>query len=642
MSNTPHIKAIITQVAMENMPSLLRNSLLEDRLFQEKCEITSDAVLSIGDSGLSIRQSSFYESIRMTHSDTDETTVVDTENRKWNLYYETEHEGPPVLVISNDEQRLAIPHFPRISTDIAKRIQSLDKSVCDVNLPAEARNDWHSLLSERSLENDEVDEYLSDFRDTPAQLTRAIRNEIATGRSSVSSLVPSSRRYFERLVGKYDGSASISEYAAGVGKQFINVLLAWRQYDGFLFSLFLSSHAALTVEIDITGLGSEDLLRAFNYLVEHGDTMSQLGAIEVGLRVLPEHPEIEPSITRLIETIRDNDVDSSARGLKLLSSLYILVDGEVTRKRLMADTPPFYRRLASLAQAALIHRQFVDSGIDDSFCEWAFESRGEHFYWQSLADMRLEPHWNPDLSVASQIKADFLGRIIIAAYNFEKNIEGCGLQNLILGNGPNSVLSNSEFPYHYLSGPLEGTEGHQNALPDEFSRAIEEQLNSEDEIGPSSFVALVNSAMIFRVNTDQAELAAKVLKIGNYRLTKIEDKTQLLAILNGLATVAATSRSTVLANELRILVRRYRSDKQFRLSLEEAMRICLVASASRKELNEWREFTGEWITELAFSNLKDDEGEAFYSHLNHLLQAVPELWVTCSRADAALKAFLSS
>ena len=579
---------------MENMPLLIRNTLLEDRLFREKCEITSDAVLSIGDSVLSIRQTSFYEAIRKKHSVTDETTVVDIENRKWKLHYETEHEGPPMLVISNDEQRLVIPHFPEISADLAKRIQSLDKSAYDVNLPAEARNDWHSLLSERSLENDEVDEYLSDFRDTPVQLTRAIRNEIATGRSSVSSLVPSSRRYFERLVGKYDGSASISEYAAGAGKQFINQLLAWRQYDGFLFSLFLSSHAALTVEIDITGLESEDLVRAFNYLVEHGDTISQLGAVEVGLRVLPDRPEIEPNITRLIEAIRDNDVDSSARGLKLLSSLYILVDGEVTRKRLMADTPPFYRRLASLAQAALIHRQLVDSGIDDRFCEWAIDNRGEHFYWQSLADMRLEPHWNPDLSVASQIKADFLGRIMIAAYNFEKNIEGCGLQNLILGNEPNSLLSKSEFPYHYFSGPLEGTEGHPNALPDDLSRAIEEQLNSEDEIGPSSFVALVNSAMIFRVNTDQAELAAKVLKIGNYRLTKIEDKTQLLAILNGLATVAATSRSTVLADELRILVRRYRSDKQYRLSLEEAMRICLVASASRKELNEWREFTGEW------------------------------------------------
>ena len=640
MSNTPYIRTIITQAAIENIPSILRNSLLEDRLFRGKCEITSDAVLSIGESGLSIRQSSFYEAIRKKHSGTDETTVVDTENRKWNLYYETEHEGPPVLVISNDEQRLSIPHFPRISADFAKRIQSLDKSACDVNLPAEARNDWHSLLSERPLENDEVDEYLSDFRDTPVQLTRAIRNEIATGRSSISSLVPSSRRYFERLVGKYDGSASISEYAAGAGRQFINGLLAWRQYDGFLFSLFLSSHATLTVEIDITGLGSEDLARAFNYLVEHGDTISQLGAVEVGLRVLPDRPEIEPSITRLIEAIRDDDIDSSARGLKLLSSLYILVDGEVSRTRLMPDTPPFYRRLASLAQAALIHRQLIDSGVDDRFCEWAFENRGGHFYWQSLADMRLEPRWHPDLSVASQMKADFFGRIMNAATNFANNIEGRELQNLIFGNKPNSLFSRSEFPYHYIPGPLEGTESHTIALPDDFFRAIEEQLNS-DEIGPSSFIALVNSAMIFHVGTDQAELAANVLKLGNYHLSNIEDKNQLLAILNGLATVAATSRSIVLADELRILARRYRSDKQHRLSLEEAMRICLVASASRKELNEWREFTGEWLTELAFSNLKDDEGEAFHSHLNHILHAVPELWVTSSRADAALKAFLS-
>ena len=40
-------------------------------------------------------------------------------------------------------------------------------------------------------------------------------------------------------------------------------------------------------------LDSEDLVRAFDFLDKHGDRISQLGAIDVGLRVLPERPEIE-------------------------------------------------------------------------------------------------------------------------------------------------------------------------------------------------------------------------------------------------------------------------------------------------------------------------------------------------------------
>ena len=440
-------------------------------------------------------------------------------------------------------------------------------------------------------------------------------------------------------MGVYDGNSSIRDYAAGRGKEFLNSLLSWRPYDGFLFGLFLSSHSALTSEISPKGLDSDDLVRVFGFLEKCGDRTSQLGAIEVGLQVLPERPEIESSLIRLVEQIRDDDVDGPASGFKLLSALFVLVDGELGRNRVLSGTPPFYRRLASLSQAALIHRQIASSPIDiDSFCDWALKNRGEYFYFQSLADMRLEPRWNPDLSAASQIKADFFGRIMLAGRNHEKNIAGSKLHSLILGDETGSLHSLSEFPRPYFPGPLEGEESSPNVLPADLAEAVEAQLNAE-EVGPSSFIALVNSAMIFRLEEGQAELAAKILKLGSHRLTNIEDRSQLLAILNGLATVAAASRGQTLPDELRILVRRYRRDTEYALSIDEALRICLVAAASRSDLNAWREFVGDWLTELAFDDFKDNEGSAFHSHLQCLCHVVPELWVCCGRADAALAAY---
>jgi hypothetical protein len=170
---------------------------------------------------------------------------------------------------------------------------------------------------------------------------------------------------------------------------------------------------------------------------------------------------------------------------------------------------------------------------------------------------------------------------------------------------------------------------------------IEAQLKA-DEVGPSSFIALVNSSLIFQIESDQVELAAKALRLGNYRLSNIEDKLQILSILNGLATVAANGRYPALAEELRILMRRYRCDAQYGFSIEDAMRICLVASASHKDLNEWRELVGGWLTELAFGELPGDDGDVFHSHIQCLCHAVPELWVSCSKADAALKAYVGS
>ena len=87
----------------------------------------------------------------------------------------------------------------------------------------------------------------------------------------------------------------------------------------------------------------------------------------------------------------------------------------------------------------------------------------------------------------------------------------------------------------------------------------------------------------------------------------------------GLAKVAAVARSPALADELRILVRKHRYDVEYAISLDEAIRICLVATASRSDLNDWAEFIGDWLTELAFSDLKDDEGQVFYLCLDWAL-----------------------
>ena len=641
MSNIPYARAAMAQAALERLPSTIRNTLLEEKEFRDKYGFKTDGVIALKDSDASIQISVLFNAIRETLSGVTEGRLTDTNGQEWTIKNTAEEGNLPTLVISADDQKLDLPDFTALSPESAIRLRSLDEATSDVNLPDKAKDTWSNVLSERALEDEEIDPFHSEFRDTPIHVAYSIGSEIEGGRSSIACLVPSSHRYYERLVGSYDGSTSIRNYAAGTGKKFIEQLFKWRPYDGFLLSLFLSSHSAMTAKITIDHLGSEDLVRAFDLLEKQGDRLSQLGAIEVGLRTLPEKPEIESYIIRLVEIVRDDNVEDSSKGLKLFSALFVLVDGQLSKTRLMSAKPPFYRRLASLSQAALIHRQLATSGVDDSFCEWAYSNQGEQYYMQTLTDMRLEPRWEPEFSAALQMKADFFGRIMIAARNYEENIKNSTLHDLILGAGPDSLQSRSEFPYPYYPGPLEGTEDPLNTLPADLLETIETQLSAE-KVGPSSFIALVNSARIFRVDIGQVELAAKSLKLANYQLTSLENQSQLLGILNGLATVAAVARSTALADELRILVRRYRQDPQHGFLIEEAMRICLVASASRKDLTHWREFVGDWLTELVFEELKGNEGSVFHSRLMCLCHAVPELWVSCARADAALRAFNDS
>ena len=642
MTNNPYLRATLAYAALELAPPLIRQTLFDDTAFKSEFGFKTEAVLDFVDSGASIQRSIIFDAARKVLSGFPEVEVTDTVGKEWKLINKLREDAPPILAIIRGDQSLDLPDLDILSQDKTTRLRRFEEASSDVNLPAGERHNWRHILSGRALEDEEVDEFYNDIRDTPVHVSRVIRREFADGKTGIATLVPPSHRYFERLVGAYDGSASVQDYAAAKARQFFEHLSEWKPYDGLLFSLFLCSHSSVTAEINVEHLGDEDVVRAFDFLEKHGDRISQVGAIEVGLRIFPERPGIEAVLIRLIEQIRDDRVEDADSGFKILSALFGLVDGELSRTRLLSAKPPFYRRLASLAQASLIHRQYVDAGISgDAFCEWALKTRGGAHYLQTLADLRLEPRWTPNLANASQMQADFFGRIMITARNHEDNIEGSKIHALALGNGPGSLSSLSEFLRPYFPGPLEGGGTSLNPLPAECAEAISTQLSAEKAEVPS-FAALVNTAQIFRMESQQAESAARLLKSSDYQISGLEDKSQLLYVLDGLATVAAVTRSRTLADDLRILVRRYRRDAQYNLSVEDAMRVCLVAAANCADLNAWREFVGDWLTELAFGKLERNEGATFHWCLQYLCHAVPDLWVSCGRADAALEAFCNA
>lgn len=480
MTNSAYVRTELAQAGLELAPPLIRKTLLEEPSFREDYGLMMDHVISFGDIDVSIQCSVLFDAVRkVLTTDVMETEVTDKDGHKWELKNISEERELPNLVLSHGEQHLNMPDFSVLSPDSATRLRFLEKFASDANLPDIVLDAWRNTLMERALEDDEFDAFNSEFHDTPIGRIDFIRSEIINGNGQISSLVPPSRRYFERLVGAYDGSTSIRDYATGSARTHFHELLAWQPYAGFLLSLLLSSHPNLTDEIDVDQLSSEELARALVFLEKNGDRISQLGAIEVGLRVLPSRPDIEPILIRLIEIIRDDDVNGATSGFQLLSALFVLADGELSRTRLLSKLPPFYRRLTALSQASLIHRQLVNTNVDsDQFYEWVFSQRGGQYYLQSLTDMRNEPRWGPDLAVASQIKADFFGRIILAAKKYEENIKGSNIFDLILATNHGSLFSLSSFPDPYLPGPLEGTEETQEALPVEIYETINTQLAS--------------------------------------------------------------------------------------------------------------------------------------------------------------------
>jgi len=459
MENKIYYKSELVQAAFSLIPPMVSSSLLEDVDFREEFGYKADPILTFKESNVSVKSSDLFSSVQKVFSGSSEEHVIDTSGKKWILKCVSDEGEQLRLALHCEEHYIALPDLRPLHQKKSFRLRSLEEIVKDVCLPTNSKETWESILFERSFYSHEMDEFLSDVRDTPTSVARSIHSDFVDGEGSISTLIPKSQRYYRRLVGNYNGSSSVHDYAIVACGELFSQLMEWRSYDGLLLCLLLSSHSSITSEICLENVNSEDLLKAYEFLNQKGDRISQLGAIEIGLRILPLKPEIEPLLIRLIEQIRDDDVDGTSSGFKLLSSLNLLVDGELSKYRIMAEEPPFYRRLVALSHSALIHRQLLAAAVDvDQFREWVTSNFGEQFFMQSLCDMRLEPRWNPSLAMAAQMKQDFLGRIMIASSKYEENIKGSELTDLVLGKGPDSIYSMSDFPWPFFPGPLEGSE----------------------------------------------------------------------------------------------------------------------------------------------------------------------------------------
>ena len=460
-------KTELAKEALDIVPPLLRNALLEDPAFCEEYKLESESAIFFEDPKVTVPRPDLFRAIQKTLSGTRAEEVTDTDGREWKLESTGGESWPPSLVLSCGEVRFPISlSFVSLSPDAETRLRFLEETASDINLPEDAREAWRDILAQRSLENDEVEAFHKDLLHTPVDMVRSISHGISG--KDISFTVPPSRKYIGRLVGEYDGSATIHDYAAGGAGTLFKNLSDWKPYEGFLFSLLLSSHSALAAEIKTDKLDADSLVRAYGLLEKHGDRISQLGAIEIGFRVIRSNPEIEPFLVRLIAQIRNDDVTGRVSGFKLLSALFLLVDGQLSKIRLLSSNPPFYRRLAALAQTALIHRQLANanSGIDsDSFYQWAFYNHGGKHGLQSLVDMRAEPHWNSILGTPEQIKLSFLGRIATAAKEHERDIETEELREIVLGDKPESVLSAVHPLLSYFPGPWTEPGGRRGTCP---------------------------------------------------------------------------------------------------------------------------------------------------------------------------------
>ena len=620
----------------------LRDDLIRRPNFVKSLQSDYTPNTILGVNGPSFNQFQLFDAVREVFTNNGSTEIIDSKKNVWNLSQlksENQVVGKiPLLLKATDGVEIRLINYEPLATEKKIRINFL-KAIQKERFLSEIHIEkWKIIFQERYLTNIEFEDFFKFIMSSPNEFIYTIKNQPLSERFFKFFLVPNSKTYYEQLIGKYDGSDSITEYVKNVARFHISELLEWHPRNGLIHCLLLSTHSAMTTEICSAIDSPKDFEKVLKLLVNSEDTVSQLGAICIGMSQLSKKPNYEPYIIKLIEQLRDDDPEKIESVFNKLINLFVFVDGMLSGTRCLGNTPPFYRRMASFAHATQLHR-FLMSRVKnlDEFFRMIHQMSAHLYVYQTFSDLKSDPRSYPDFSNPIMLKNYFLNQIM----NHSERIKYAGfskkLINLITGTNDISLVNSITLSVNNLSGPIDGSEFCINEVPIE----IQEQQDVGFEGWELNVIARVLMSWVIKFdNMDLNKYIVEYL-VENYDFLDLDlsNQTSFIEILNNISIIAAIVKSEVLTKRVKKWCYQIRKVDQNLLNIEFELQFCLVSAYAFENDEIRRKFIGDWITDLSFG-IPNNESKMFFIGLRSLCHVEPEMWQYCSRADAALSSFM--
>jgi hypothetical protein len=263
--------------------------------------------------------------------------------------------------------------------------------------------------------------------------------------------------------------------------------------------------------------------------------------------------------------------------------------------------------------------------------------RARPFALQCYVDLRRGPLWQAQNAMPNQLRNELVGRVLMRAASSLEVVRALGLEDRLLGHASDSLMAKVNLFMTQVPGPLEDNIALTREVLPEDHAIIAAGLN---EAKPSalSFAPLVNSAFLYRLPAELAELAASALQRARFRIEAQGDRAMIRTCLIGLASVAAVTRCNPLSEVVFTTIRYYRRFAPTELSLAEAMHAGIVACASHIDMAEWAQALGNLMSEFAFQDVSKNEALTLRESILDLCELVPELWASLGPALAASEA----
>jgi hypothetical protein len=146
MEREAHIRMALARSALQLFPPSIREELIAERKIAHHYGLSVDAVIALGDAGVSFQRSVLFDSIRTRLDTTDAGHAVrDLEGNEWEVLFEERDASQ--LVLQRGAQRILLPNLQLLSTNSDTRLSVFTRAAMQVNLPGADVERWRNSLA---------------------------------------------------------------------------------------------------------------------------------------------------------------------------------------------------------------------------------------------------------------------------------------------------------------------------------------------------------------------------------------------------------------------------------------------------------------------------------------------------------------
>jgi hypothetical protein len=619
-------------VAFQKLPEFLQLLMLGDTDFQDAVGFTLESRAEMGDA--TFIRGDFIDQVRELYGSPGQSlTMADEQGRTWTLRTDPGDPHWPLL-LEREGAAMRLRGLPGIHPDAAVRVAMLDALLAEKSIAASAVAEWRDRLRTAPLAAEDIEALEQDLSALPPLVVEAIGASFETTGAPISLLVPVARAYWEHLAGTGDAdtlAGLLTDWDGPAG------WFAGDKIERASWALLLASHPRVLsgAEWDLDPGQWRELGK---WALGDGDVLAMAAFVELALPRACEDEALESLVLALAAHIEALDPQDEAGPLFLFSSLAIFVEGELSRSGTIADWPPWRRRMAAMAHAALLARATRGQIDTVRFSRFCLDQRGWRYTLQTLVDMRREPRWRSEYMSGSQLRNELLGRIFNAAGALPRDRLTPRLEAALLAE-EDSLRARLAIPMALLPGPLEGAiaDDLQEALPT-IVAATDEAL-AQETLDLGLIRRLINIEGLMRLPRDLCERANQRIRADGARLLSALPAEDVKIHLLGLANLAASHRQPDLTETVRTLARLHRTRE--RMVLGEEMQLALHAAAAHEDHQAWSDFLASWVREVAYRTDDANDAQSLHAWLDGLCEIDPQLRTRTGRARAIVRLALN-